>query len=100
MDRRPTGPRIITDEVVVPDKIAYQDDMAHIADVLDDPPDEHALDYVAQFLSGVARSAQDKGLEQAAIALAAKRALGQPAGSETAVIAGMIQHRLSQKIAI
>ena len=99
-DRRPTGPREITDEMVVPDKIAYQDDIAHIADVLDDPPDEHALDYVAQFLSGVARSARDEGLEQAAQALATKRALGQPSGSEAAAIAGMIQNRLAQKIAI
>ncbi|MGJ5617878.1 response regulator [Sulfitobacter sp. MF3-043] len=99
-DRRPTGPREITDEIVVPDKIAYQDDIAHIADVLDDPPDEHALDYVAQFLSGVARSARDEGLEQAAQALATKRALGQPSGSEAAAIAGMIQNRLAQKIAI
>jgi CheY-like chemotaxis protein len=99
-ERRPSGPRVISDEVVVPDRIAYQDDMAHIADVLDDPPDEHALDYVAQFLSGVARSAQDKGLESAANALASKRALGQPSASEAAVIAGMIQQRLSQKIAI
>lgn len=100
VDRRPAGPRTISDEIVVPDKIAYQDDMAHIADVLDDPPDEHALDYVAQFLSGVARFAQDSSLEGAANALAGKRALGQPAGSEIAIIAGMIQQRLSQKIAI
>ncbi len=99
-DRRPSGPRIVTDEVITPDQIAYQDDMAHIADVLDDPPDEHALDYVAQFLSGVARSAHDPGLEEAANALATRRALGEPAGSETAAIAGMIQLRLSQKIAI
>ena len=99
-ERRPSGPRIISDEVIIPDKIAYQDDIAHIADVLDDPPNEFALDYVAQFLSGVARSAHDQGLEDAANALATKRALGQPAGSETAVLAGMIQHRLSQKIAI
>ena len=73
--------------------------MAHIADVLEDPPDDHALDYVAQFLSGVARSANDNRLEEAARALAHKRALGQPAGSETAALAGMIQHRL-RKIAI
>ena len=74
--------------------------MAHIADVLEELPDAHALDYVAQFLSGVARSAKDKGLEAAAVALAEKRALGEPAGSETAVLAGLIQHRLTQKIAI
>ena len=88
------------DFTVTPDRLALQDDMAHIADVLDDPPDAHALDYVAQFLSGVARFANDKPLEDAANALAAKRALGEAAASETAMLAGMIQHRLSEKIAI
>ncbi len=99
-ERRPTGPRLIDDEEIAPDRIAFQDDIAHIADVLESPPDERALDYVAQFLSGVARSARDTGLEAAASALAEKRALGQPAASETATIAGMIQRRLSEKIAI
>ncbi|MEX3313626.1 response regulator [Sulfitobacter sp. PS-8MA] len=98
--RRPMGPRVLPDENVAPDRIAYQDDMAHIADVLDDPPDEHALDYVAQFLCGVARAADDSVLEAAARALAHKRALGQPARSETAALAGLIQHRLSDKMAI
>jgi CheY-like chemotaxis protein len=99
-DRQPTGLREITDETIEPDLIAFQDDMAHIADVLDDPPDDRALDYVAQFLSGVARSAKDESLEQAAMALAKRRAAGQPARSETAVLAGLIHQRLTQKIAI
>ncbi len=99
-DRRPPGPRVVTDETITPDKIAYQDDMAHIADVLEGPPNDHALDYVAQFLTSVARSANDRKLEQAANALATKRAMGQPVGSETAEIAGLLQNRLTQRIAI
>ncbi len=99
-DRRPVGPRIVTDEQVRPDLIAYQDDIAHIAEVLEDPPNEQALDYAAQFLGGVARSADDPPLEAAASALADKRAHGQPAISEVAALAGMIQARLSQRIAI
>ncbi|MGC3938527.1 response regulator [Roseobacter sp. EG26] len=99
-DRQPVGLRELSDEVIHPDRMAFQDDMAHIADVLEDPPDDRALDYVAQFLGGVARSAQDHGLEKAAAALAKKRAAGEPAGSETAVIAGLIQERLTQKLAI
>ncbi len=99
-ERQPKGLRVLDDFLVTPDRIALQDDMAHIADVLDDPPDAHALDYVAQFLSGVARFADDKPLEDAANALAAKRALGEAATSETAMLAGMIQHRLAEKIAI
>ena len=99
-ERRPQGPRVITDETIEPDQIAYQDDMAHIAEVLEDPPDEGALDYVAQFLSGLAHSAQDPRLEKAAQALALRRAQGQSARSEIAVLAGIVQNRLSDRIAI
>jgi CheY-like chemotaxis protein len=98
--RRPKGPRVLDNTMIRPDRIAYRDDIAHIADVLDDSEDSHSLDYVAQFLTGVARSAKDPSLEKAALNLALKRALGQSAASETAVVAGMIQDRLAQKIAI
>ncbi|AXI48163.1 response regulator [Sulfitobacter sp. SK012] len=99
-DRLPASPRMLSDETITPDRMAFQDDMSHIAEVLEDPPNDVALDYVAQFLSGVARSADDPRLEKAALALAEKRALGQSAASETAQIAGLIQQRLNQKIAI
>ncbi|WP_300010281.1 response regulator [uncultured Roseobacter sp.] len=99
-DRQPTGLRELPDEIIHPDRMAFQDDMAHIADVLEDPADDRSLDYVAQFLGGVARSAQDQVLEKAAAALAQKRAAGEPAGIETAEIAGLIQQRLTQKLAI
>lgn len=99
-DRQPAGPRVLTDEEISPDPLAFQDDMSHIADVLEDPPNEHALDYVAQFISGIARSASDERLENAALALAKKRALGESAASETAVLAGIVQQRLTQKLAI
>ena len=99
-DRQPVGVREMTDETVEPDQMAFQDDMAHIADVLGDAPDGRALDYVAQFLSGVAKSAHDHGLEQAAVALAERRALGHAARAETAVLAGLIQERLTRKVAI
>ncbi|MEP2641325.1 response regulator [Roseobacter sp.] len=99
-DRQPSGLRELPDEIIHPDRMAFQDDMAHIADVLEDPADDRSLDYVAQFLGGVARSAQDGTLEQAAEALAKKRATGDCAEPERAVIAGLIQERLMQKLAI
>ena len=99
-ERRPVGPRVMTDESVHPDKIAYQDDIAQIAELLDDTSDDRMLDYAAQFLSGLARSAGDNLLEDAARALAAKRAIGESALSETAVLASMLQNRLSPKIAL
>lgn len=99
-ERQPAGPRAISTEVVYPDPIAFQDDMAHVADVLEGSEDERTLDYVAQFLGGVARSAQDGALEQAAAALAKRRAKGQSASSETAVLAGLVHDRLTERVAI
>ncbi len=70
-DRRPRGPRAVVQDVVQPDPIAYRDDMAHVADVLESATDIRTLDYIAQFLGGVARSADDNALIMASDALAA-----------------------------
>ena len=99
-DRRPAGPRAVPKDIVQPDPIAYRDDMAHIADVLQSGDDVRTLDYIAQFLGGVARSANDGELVHASQALAAKRARGGAAQSEAAIVAGLVQRRLTQKIAI
>jgi CheY-like chemotaxis protein len=99
-ERQPNGPRVLTDEIVHPDPIAYQDDMAHVADVLEENTDNRTLDYVAQFLGGVARSAKDHGMLKATEALVAKREAGEPTSSETARIVGLIQARLTERMAI
>ena len=99
-DRRPSGPRAVSDEEVFPDIIAFQDDMAHIADVLENRENENALDYVAQFIAGVARSAHDKGLEQAALSLAKARASGISGQNEIAQLTVLVRQRLTQKLAI
>ncbi|MGB5863960.1 MAG: response regulator [Sulfitobacter sp.] len=99
-DRQPSGLRAMADEQVSPDQIAYHDDINYAAELLENLPNDAALDYIAQFLSGVARSVEDGSMEEAANALATKRAAGQGAASETAQIAGLIQQRLSMKIAI
>ena len=46
-DRQPPGFRIISDETIRPDPMAYQDDMAHMAEMLNSNVDEKTLDYVA-----------------------------------------------------
>lgn len=99
-ERRPKGPRAVVADLVEPDPIAYRDDMAHVADVLDSTLDAKTLDYIAQFLGGVARSAEDNDLVLASEALAAKRARGGSASSELAAVAGLVQQRLAEKIAI
>ncbi len=100
VERRPAGPRPVPDDVVEPDPLAYRDDMAHVADVMEEENDARTLDYVAQFLTGVARSADDTDLAMAAEALASKRSRGDAAASEAARIAGLVQARLSEKLAI
>ncbi|WP_299031179.1 response regulator [uncultured Sulfitobacter sp.] len=100
VNRQPAGLRVIEDEQVSPDEIAYHDDINYAAELLDNAPNDHALDYIAQFLEGVARSVADDRMENAARALALRRAAGETATSETAHIAGLIQQRLATKIAI
>lgn len=94
----PPGP--IEDEIIHPDPIAFRDDMAHVADVLSEESEGRVLDYVAQFLRGVARSANDSPLAEAAERLARARAAGRPVASITAVIAGLVQQRLRDNRAI
>lgn len=99
-DRQPAGPRAMSKEEIVPDRIAYQDDISHVADVLETLPDSQSLDYVAQFLAGVARSADDPGLEDAATALAQKRATGASTEKEVTALNQLIKDRLSNQLAI
>ncbi len=99
-ERQPAGPRELKDEEIHPDEMAYQDDMAHAADVLSESQEDKALDYVAQFLGGVARSAGDGVLAEAATGLATARAQGLPLAADTARIAGLVQDRLKQRLAI
>lgn len=99
-DRQLAGPRKLKDEEIHPDELAYQDDMAHAADVLSDNQEDKALDYVAQFLGGVARSAGDRALADAADSLARARMGGRPLAADTARIAGLVQDRLKQRLAI
>jgi len=99
-DRQPPGLRAMQDEQIAPDEIAYHDDINYAAELLENAPTDQALDYIAQFLEGVARSISDDKMETAARALAGRRAAGEPAASEAAQIAGLIQERLARKVAI
>jgi len=99
-DQRPPGLRLVSGETVSPDPIAFRDDLAHIADVLTGSDDEQTLDYVAQFLTGVARSAHDDALEAAATTLAARRKQGGSFRSDLARVAGLLQERLEGRAVI
>ena len=99
-DQRPAGLRLISAEKVVPDRMAFRDDLAHIADVLTTCDDDRTIDYVSQFLTGVARGAHDETLEHAAETLAARRSDGGSVRSDLARIAGLLQERIEGHAAI
>ena len=97
---QPAGPRALPTDVITPDPVAFRDDMAHVADVLTAGSDDATIDYVAQFLEGVARSAHDADLESAASSLARHRAAGQSTRSDLAKVAGLVQDRLEGRQAV
>ncbi|WP_439144118.1 response regulator [Planktotalea sp.] len=99
-DMRPSGLRSITDEEVDPDPLAYRDDMAHASEMLSDDADLMRLDYAAQFLRGVAKSARDEPLREAAQLLAKATATGTTVHSHQAKLAGLVRQRLSEQAAI
>ncbi|MQY43310.1 response regulator [Epibacterium sp. SM1969] len=95
--RRPIA---LSDEVIEPDLMALQDDLAHAADILKEGGDVGNIEYVAQFVGGVARSIGDEPLADAATGLAAARANGQPIDTATATISSLVQDRLQGRAAI
>lgn len=99
-DRQPVGPLILQNETVRPDTVAYRDDIAHVAELLDAGADHVVLDYVTQFLDGVARLAGDHVLLDANAALRHARQSGHPLRSDLAHLAGLLQERLTNRVAI
>lgn len=99
-ERQPLGPRAINEDEVRPDILAYRDDMAHVAGLLAEGTDDRTIDYVGQFLRGVARSAHDEALGSAAQTLIDMRQQGRPVVAQAARIAGMVQERMVDRIAI
>lgn len=66
-DQRPAGPRLVSDELVSPDRLALNEDLTHLDELLQSGPD--TLEYVAPFLQGLARLAGDTKLKEASEAL-------------------------------
>ena len=93
----PAPPHPAREEAIAPDPVAYRDDMAHAAALLDGDAAEETLDYVARFLGGVARSAGDSALEQAALRLVEARATGAPMAPLAARVAGLVHARVGMQ---
>lgn len=94
-DRQPPSPRATHDETIRPDPIAYRDDLNHIAQVLDDTNGDGALDYVTQFLGGVAKSAQDHDLDAAVTHLNRLRRAGRNPDAGVIALSQLVQTRLA-----
>ncbi|MFZ5964186.1 response regulator [Thalassococcus sp. BH17M4-6] len=99
-DRQPVGLRAADTAPVTPDRITYREDMAHAAEALGDATDGHKVDYVAQFLIGVGRIADDGTLVSAAEALTSARSQGEPVQARIAQLAGLVQDRLTSRAVI
>lgn len=94
-DRQPPGPRLVTDEVVEPDRVAFHDDLSHVAEVLRTPATDGSIDYVTQFLGGVAHSAADGDLSDAVSRLKALRSKGAPLQPGITRLNDLVQSRLA-----
>lgn len=93
-DRRPPGPRLLEDEVVNPDLVAYHDDLTHVARVLDAGSDTN-IDYVTQFLGGVARSARDDEMGRAVRDLIQQSKTGRNLKSGVAALSRIVKSRIA-----
>ena len=96
----PAGPRSLTEEAVSPDRVAFRDDMSHVAALLEQRQDGATIDYVVQFLGGVARSARDYTLERAASDLARSRCQGKTRHEKVARLMQMVHARIESRAAI
>ncbi|MFD1795304.1 response regulator [Paracoccus aurantiacus] len=94
-DVLPRGLRVLPDDIITPDKSALRDDLAHVAEILAGTSDASAIDYVARFLTGVARSAHDLPLAEAAAALAQDHGAGRGVAIDLARISGLVHERLA-----
>ena len=95
VEARGHGLRILPDDVIQPDPSGLHDDLAHVAEILATAQDTAAVDYIAHFLAGVARSARDPVLEEAASALVRDRDAGHALAADLARISGLVQARLA-----
>ena len=94
------GPRALSDETILPDPVAYRDDMAHAAELLDEDTDPQTIDYVARFVAGVALSAGDRVLADAANALFEARMSAMPIASSLSRLSGLVQERVADRVAV
>lgn len=95
-DRQPPPLRVISEERIRPDTVAYHDDLVHVAGVIGSGEAEAAVGYITQFLSGVARSAEDDDLDLAVRQLKQLHKSGEPLRPGLTALSAVLQERLEQ----
>lgn len=99
-ESRPRGPCAVSTEEIIPDPMAFRDDIAHAAELLNAPSAQQPLVYIAQFVAGIARTAKDAPLRAAAEALAATGPEDPARAGLRARLHAMIAKRLTEPMII
>ncbi|MEM9582831.1 MAG: response regulator [Pseudomonadota bacterium] len=92
-EMRPSGPRLVSEEVIEPDTLSLREDLSHLDELLKTEPE--SLGYVAPFLQGLARLAGDQALKSASDALSDAFAKGQDLKKPIAKLRDLIRDRLA-----
>jgi DNA-binding response OmpR family regulator len=93
-NRQPPGPRLVTDERVSPDPVAYRDDLSAVAAGLAQV-DAARIGYLTQFLGGLARDAGDLPMQAAVADILRKQGRGMPTRAAINHLAALVQTRLA-----
>jgi len=99
-DAQPKGPRVLPEDLVEPDILALHDDLGYAAEVIGTEATGETIHYIAQFLGGIARSANDPPLEKAAGELARLFTSEESTAEQLSLVASLVDERLRQKAVI
>ncbi len=90
----PPGLRALADDVIAPDRLALRDDLAHVAEVLTPDIDASTAHYVAQFVGGLAKTAEDAALSDGVRALQASLGGKAPLVPAVAALQSLVKDRV------
>ena len=95
-ESRPLGLRALPSDIVLPDVCALRDDLAHVAATLSDAPPQDELRHVVRFTAGLARSARDSALAEAAAAVLLDDAALDYASAAVGRLQRLVEQRLRE----
>jgi CheY-like chemotaxis protein len=96
-DARPTAIRAVHGDEVIPDRIALRDDLSLAAELLRGPADRPTMSYLGAFLFGVAKSAYDPDLVDAATNLSLTAESDNDMTAAVEMLSRMVATRLDEE---